>query len=246
MYVSTDSHKINKRVAIIQSNYIPWKGYFDIINSADEFILFDDVQYTKRDWRNRNKIKTSDGLKWLTIPVEVSGKYLQKIRDVKVADAAWGSRHWEIIKQCYANAPHFKEFRGIFEDLYLNTREVYLSQINFRFIQSVNKILGIATPISWSCAQQNITDRSKRLLCICKEAGANEYVSGPSAKDYLDVELFQKEGVNVKWMDYSGYPEYGQQFLPFEHAVSVIDLIFNEGNNSPQFMKSFVQKSGVN
>jgi hypothetical protein len=240
MYFNTAEHKINKRVAIIQSNYIPWKGYFDIINSVDEFIIFDDARYTRQDWRNRNKIKTPNGTRWLTIPVTFHYNSLQKIKDIKIADVNWGRRHWQFIGQCYDKAPHFKEFRDIFEGLYLNSPEIYLSEINFKFIRAVNKILGITTPISWSGASEGITDRSQRLLLMCKKAGAKEYISGPSAKGYLDVDMFQKEGVKVTWMDYSGYPEHRQQFLPFDHAVSVIDLILNEGSNASQYMKSFV------
>jgi WbqC-like protein family len=235
----------NKKVAIIQSNYIPWKGYFDIINSVDEFIILDDVQYTKQDWRNRNKIKTSNGTRWLTIPVLTHDRCYQKIKDTKIADVNWGKRHWDSIRQCYSQAPHFKAFRNIFEGLYLNSPEVYLSEINFKFIQAINKILGIVTPVFWSNVPESSTHRSQRLLLMCQKAGANEYVSGPSAKDYLDVDVFQKEGIKVIWADYSGYPEYLQQSLPFDHAVSVIDLIFNAGDKTPQYMKSFVHNNRV-
>ena len=107
MYGNTGDHKINKRVAIIQSNYIPWKGYFDIINSVDEFILLDDVQYTKQDWRNRNKIKTPNGTQWLTIPVTFHYRDLQKIKDIKISDMDWGRKHWEFIGQCYDKGPGF-------------------------------------------------------------------------------------------------------------------------------------------
>ncbi len=96
-----------KRVAVVQSNYIPWKGYFDLIAAVDEFILFDDVQYTRRDWRNRNLIKTPQGLKWLTIPVEVKGKFHQKICDTRISEADWGHRHWDILRQKYWRAPFF-------------------------------------------------------------------------------------------------------------------------------------------
>src|SRR5262245_47310638 len=107
-----------KRVAIVQSNYIPWKGYFDLINSVDEFVLFDDVQYTRRDWRNRNKIKTPQGLLWLTIPVEVKGKFQQKIHDTRVSDLRWQTKHWQSIAQAYGKARYFAEYRECFENLY--------------------------------------------------------------------------------------------------------------------------------
>jgi hypothetical protein len=230
---------VMKKIAIVQSNYIPWKGYFDMINMVDEFILYDDVQYTRRDWRNRNKIKTPQGLKWLTIPVEVKGKYFQKINETKISEKNWGKKHWESIKFNYSKAKCFKEYKDIFEYLYLNCDEIYLSQINFKFINVINEILGIKTKIRWSSEFDLVDGKSERLLGICKDCNADVYLSGPAAKCYLDEELFEKEGIKVEWMDYSGYPEYNQLYPPFEHGVTILDLIFNEGNNAPKFMKSF-------
>lgn len=228
-----------KRIAILQSNYIPWKGYFDIINMVDEFILYDDVQYTKRDWRNRNKIKTPQGLKWLTIPVEVKGKYFQKIKDTKISDPIWKVRHWTKITQNYKKAKYFKEYKDLFEDLYLNCNEIYLCQVNYRFIITINKILGIKTKIRWSSEFNLIDGKNERLIGICKDCNANVYLSGPLAKAYLNEKSFEKEGIKVEWMDYSGYPEYAQLYPPFEHGVTILDLIFNEGNNATKYMKSF-------
>ena len=139
-----------KKVAIVQSNYIPWKGYFDLINSVDEFILFDDMQYTKRDWRNRNKIKTDKGLIWLTIPVQVKGKYYQKIKDTQTSDLNWKQDHWKSITHNYLRSRYFDKYQNIFETLYLNYEEKYLSQINYQFIVNICKIFGIKTKISWS------------------------------------------------------------------------------------------------
>jgi hypothetical protein len=128
-----------KKIAISQSNYIPWKGYFDLINSVDEFTLYDDAQYTRRDWRNRNKIKTPQGLQWLTIPVDVKGKYFQKINETKISDKGWGVKHWQQIKQNYAKAKNFKKYKDIFEELYLSCKEEYLSEINHKFIIAINQ-----------------------------------------------------------------------------------------------------------
>lgn len=226
-------------MAIVQSNYIPWKGYFDIINVVDEFILFDDVQYTIRDWRNRNKIKTQNGIMWLTIPVEVKGKYFQKIRETVVCDPRWNQRHWKIFCSNYSKARCFKQYRDLFEGLYLGTKERYLSEINYRFLSSICEILGIRTKISWSWDYSLVEGKTERLIDLCKQAGAREYLSGPAAKGYLDEELFRMESINVNYMDYSKYPEYAQLYPPFEHGVSIIDLIFNEGPNAHKFMKSF-------
>ena len=228
-----------KKIAILQSNYIPWKGYFDLINMVDEFVLYDDMQYTKRDWRNRNKIQTPQGLKWLSIPVEVKGKYFQKISETKISEKEWGKKHWAMIKQNYSKAPYFKEYKDIFEKLYLNNEEEYLSKINYNFIIAICKILGITTNIRWSNEFDLIDGQTEKLLGICKDCNADVYISGPAAKDYFDENLAQKEGINVEWMNYSGYDKYKQMFEPFEHGVSVLDLIFNEGTNATKFMKSF-------
>ena len=139
-----------KKIAISQSNYIPWKGYFDLINKVDEFILYDEAQFTRRDWRNRNKIKTPIGLQWLTIPVDVKGKYFQKIKETKISDKNWGMKHWQQIKQNYSKARHFKNYKDIFEELYLNCNEEYLSEINYKFIFTINQILGIKNKFKFS------------------------------------------------------------------------------------------------
>lgn len=228
-----------KKIAISQSNYIPWKGYFDLINMVDEFILYDDMQYTKRDWRNRNKIQTPQGLKWLSIPVEVKGKYFQKISETKISEKDWGKKHWNTIKHNYSKAKYFEEYKSIFEELFLNSNEEYLSQINYQFIIAICKILGINTKIRWSSEFKLIDGQTEKLLGICKDCSADIYISGPAAKDYFDEELAEREKIQVEWMDYSGYPEYIQLNQPFEHGVTILDLIFNEGTNATKFMKSF-------
>ena len=230
---------MGKRVAIVQSNYIPWKGYFDLINSVDEFILYDDMQYTRRDWRNRNRIKTPNGPIWLTIPVEVKGKYMQKIRDTVVSDPDWSRRHWETILHNYGRAACFREYRPAFEALYLRCQERQLSAINHRFITAICGILGIQTRISWSMDYRLAEGKTERLVDLCRQAGATEYLSGPAARDYIDPEPFHAAGITLRYMDYGGYPEYGQLNPPFVHEVSVIDLILNVGREAPKYMKSF-------
>lgn len=230
---------MSKKVAIVQSNYIPWKGYFDLINSVDEFILYDDMQYTRRDWRNRNKIKTKNGLKWLTIPVQVRGKFHQKIRETLISDPQWNHLHWQLIKQNYLRTNCFCDYQEIFQDLYMSCNYQWLSKINYHFIVGICEILGITTQISWSMNYRLVEDKTERLIDICKQAGATEYISGRSATSYLHEELFVKNGMTLRYMDYSGYPEYNQLFPPFEHSVSILDLIFNEGKDAIKFMKSF-------
>ncbi len=230
---------MTKTVVIVQSNYIPWKGYFDLVNLADEFILFDDVQYTRRDWRNRNKIKTPGGVKWLTIPVKVKGRYLQKIKDVVVSDSMWRQRHWRSIVHSYARAECFPRYRDLFEELYLGSDQVFLSQINYQFLTAICGILGIDTRISWSMDYSLVEGKTERLVALCRQAGATRYLSGPSARCYLDEALFRAAGIVVDYMDYSGYPPYKQLYPPFEPGVSVLDLIFNMGPRATDYMKSF-------
>ncbi len=228
-----------KRIAISQSNYIPWKGYFDCINMVDEFVLYDDMQYTRRDWRNRNKIKTKDGVKWLSIPVDVKGKYSQKINEARVCDPGWAEQHWKTIYHSYHKAPHFESYKKIFEDLYTDNNETYLYRINNRFTRAICRVLGINTRIMSSSEFDLVDGKSERLLDICKKRKATDYYSAPAAKAYLDESLFEKEGIRVHYMDYAGYPEYKQLHGPFEHFVSVIDLIFNEGPDATKYMMSF-------
>ena len=233
------AEEMKKTIAILQSNYIPWKGYFDIINRVDEFILYDEVQFTKRDWRNRNFIKTSQGLHCLTIPVLTKGKYDQTIWETHISDSVWAKTHWETIKRAYGKAKYFKEFQQEFEVFFLEKalHIESLSQINFEIINIINRIFEIDTPVLWSHTYTSDGHKSDKLLGICLQASATHYLSGPAAKCYLDEALFKRYGVEVLWMDYMGYPEYSQSYPPFEHGVSVIDLIFNEGPSAQKYMK---------
>ena len=226
-----------KKVAIVQSSYIPWKGYFDLIAGVDEFILLDDVQYTKRDWRNRNRIKTLDGIRWLTIPVQVKGKFKQSIKDVKIANGDWSRRHWKSLGAAYGRAPCFNDYRDFVEGLYMDCREPFLSQVNRRFIEAICGILGIRTEIKCSSDFLLSAGKTERLVSMCRQSHATNYRSGPKAKDYLDEGQFAQAGMTVSYMDYSDYPVYNQLYPPFHHNVSILDLIFNEGDRARQFMK---------
>ena len=126
-----------KKVAISQSNYIPWKGYFDLINKVDEFILYDDAQFTRRDWRNRNKIKTLNGLQWLTIPVDVKGKYFQKIKETKISDKNWGMNHWQQIKQNYSKARHFKNYNSLRKPVTSNHGKLFQGPLRLKMIRVI-------------------------------------------------------------------------------------------------------------
>jgi hypothetical protein len=226
-----------KKIAIIQSNYIPWKGYFDLMNMADEFIFYDEVQYTKNDWRNRNKILTRNGSEWITLPIRK--KKLQLIKDTKVEGNRWMKKHWASIQQNYSKAKYFNKYKDIFEELYLNCNDNELSKINYRFINAINKILNIETKLRWSNEFCLRDGKSEKILGICEDCGANIYLSGPSAKSYLDLNIFTRNNIKIEWINYSNYSVYQQVFEPFDHNVTILDLIFNEGDNAYKFMKSF-------
>ncbi|MBA3671403.1 MAG: WbqC family protein [Gemmatimonadaceae bacterium] len=224
------------RVAIVQSNYIPWKGYFDLIRQVDAFVLYDDVQYTPRDWRNRNMVKTPRGAAWMTIPVQVRHRSRQLISEVTTSDNAWRASHWRTLELNYARAPYFTEYRDALRSLYLDSDERRLSAINHRFIARICDWLGITTALHWSMDFQKAGSASERLLDICRQLGARVYLTGPSALAYLDRSPFVAANVEVEVMRYDGYPEYPQRFPPFEHAVSAIDLLLNTGPDASRYL----------
>lgn len=226
-----------KKVAILQSNYIPWKGYFDLIASVDEFILYDDMQYTRRDWRNRNQIKSPQGVQWLTIPIQVKAKYDQKIRYTVIDGCGWTKLHWKTLEQNYKRAAHFNDVAQWLKPLYDSSIETHISPLNRKFITSVCDYLDIKTKISNSWDYALTDGKTERLADLCKQAGATEYISGPSAKDYIVESVFSEMNIKLTWMDYCGYPEYPQLWGGFTHGVSVLDLLFNCGKNAHQFMK---------
>jgi hypothetical protein len=228
-----------KKLLITQSNYIPWKGYFDCINQVNEFIIYDDAQYTKGDWRNRNKIKTKNGLQWLTIPVNMKGRLEKKISDIKISDKNWNKKHWATIKLHYSTARFYKDYKDFFERLYFSCNSDYLSEINFMFLNAICNLLEIKTNFKWSSEFELIGDKSEKLLNICLDTDATEYYSGPAAKKYLNTKIFEAQNIKVKWFDYSGYREYPQLYPPFEHSVSILDLIFNTGAKAKEYLKGF-------
>jgi hypothetical protein len=230
---------MSKKIAIVQSCYIPWKGYFNLINMVDEFILYDDMQYTKRDWRNRNLIKTPNGLDWLTIHVDVKGKYFQRINETMITDKSWAQKHWKSLTANYGKAKYFKQYKDIFQALYLECeQEESLSKINFLFLQAICSLLNIKTKLSWSTDYPVDDDlrKTERLVALCQQAKATHYISGPAAKVYMQTDLFNQVGVSVSYIDYSSYTPYEQLFGSFEHGVTILDLIFNAGPDA--FFKS--------
>ena len=225
-----------KRVAVVQSNYVPWKGYFDLIASVDEFVLYDDMQYTRRDWRNRNRIKTPHGLQWLTVPVQVKGRFEQRICDTLIDGSAWADGHWKALRLNYRRAPAFAAVAEWLEPLY-RQRWTHLSALNRALIEAVCARLGIATRLTDSRDYVLQGERSERLASICEQAGASVYVSGPSARGYLDEAAFARRGIGVEWFDYGPYGDYPQLWGTFEHRVSILDLLFNCGAGAASLVR---------
>lgn len=224
-----------KKVAILQSNYIPWKGYFDLIAAVDEFIIYDDMQFTKNDWRNRNKIKTPNGLEWLSIPV---GQDInRRIRDVAITNSFWQEKHWKTIEANYSRAPHFDEVSSFLEPIYRKQKHTHLSAVNKELIEAVCGFLGINTIIKNSWDYTLGEGKTERLVGLCVQAGATEYISGPAARNYIDPEIFAAKSIKLTWFEYDGYLEYFQLWGEFQHGVSVLDLLFNCGKTSPRYMK---------
>ena len=226
-----------KRVAIVQSNYIPWRGYFDLICSVDEFVLLDDVQYTRRDWRNRNRIKTAQGTRWLTIPVQVSGRYTQTIAETNVADDEWAEQHWSIVRQSYRDATGFEDGAPFVERLYASVPGPSLSDVNRHFLEAICDRLEIGTRLTRSRDYEPQGSKTERLLDICRKSGATTYVSGPAAKEYLEEGAFAAHGIEVEWFEYGPYPEYEQPHPPFEPQVSILDTLLCTGAAAAQYLR---------
>ena len=232
-----------KTVVITQSNYIPWRGYFAMIAQADELVLLESVQYTRRDWRNRNRIKTPTGLQWLTIPVEVKGKFLQTIDETRVADSGWAENHIRSLEANYRRADAFQETSPwLFGCLRRAAESPLLSEVNAQLLDEICRFLQIGTAIRRCTdvlprSELIDMDPTERLLNLCIACGATRYISGPAAKAYMDVEKFNRSGIDIQWMAYSGFPEYPQCWGAFEPQVSIVDLLLCRGVGSDKSIR---------
>lgn len=223
------------KVAVLQSNYIPWKGYFDIIHDVDLFVFYDDVQYTKNDWRNRNKIKTQNGSAWLTIP---TGTDLDRlICEVSLPDSRWQKNHYKTLVQYYSKAPFFRQYQPLLEEVYLARQWRSLSDLNQYLIKSIaHDCLGMTTEFADSRHYSATGKCLDRLLDVLKKCGATHYLSGPAAQDYIDASAFAVAGIELSYIDYSSYPEYPQFYPPFDHNVSILDLLLHTGPDAPDYI----------
>jgi hypothetical protein len=218
-------------VVILQPSYIPWRGYFHQIQKADLFIFYDDVQYDKHGWRNRNRIKTPAGPKWLTIPVASKGNVTEHrdIRDIQINwDQPWAASHWGSLQQSYRHAPHFADYAPMVEDWY-RQRPTLLADFTIATTIALARALGIAHTRFLRSSELNVTGtKTERLIQLLTRVGATHYISGPSAKDYLEEDRFAAAGITLEYMVYQ-YPEYPQLYPPYDPQVSVLDLLFMTG-----------------
>jgi hypothetical protein len=227
-----------KTAVISQSNYIPWKGYFDLINSADIFVIYDVVQFTKNDWRNRNQIIINGSPRWLTIPVKHQS-LTQRIEETLIASPHWAKKHWLTIEQNYRKTPGFEIYGEEIRTLYRTIEtEPLLSKVNEAFIKTICKILGIKTKIIRASEYSLPEDRIGRIISLCKQLNCDTYLSGPAAKNYLSPQQLQNAGIELRWMDYNNYPRYHQRSQTYSHSVSVLDLLFNTAGQHPNYFKT--------
>jgi hypothetical protein len=224
------------RICIIQSCYIPWKGFFDLIGRCDEYVIYDSAQYVKRHWHNRNRVKTANGVEWLTIPVVTKGRFEQPIDQVEI-EKPWADKHWRTIELAYSRAAFFEPIAPTVKGWYERAdQQPRLTDVNAIFLHGIAGLLGLKTRIIRDTAYPAHGVRTERLLGIARAVGADRYLSGPSARAYLDEALLASAGIATEWMSYEGYPEYRQLHGGFEHAVTALDLLFNIGPKARHYM----------
>jgi hypothetical protein len=224
------------RVGVIQSNYLPWRGYFDFIRQVDLFVFHDDLQYTKNDWRNRNRIKTPQGPRWITVPVHY--RRVEQLIDETPIDPAsdWARAHLNQLDQNYRRAPHFARYREPLAAL-LQAPYGSLSELNVVLVRWAMGELSITTPTLHSRTLGLTGHRTERLVQLLRKVGGTVYLSGPAARDYLEPERFREAGIGLEYKSYD-YGEYPQLFPPFEGAVTVLDLLFNLGPGAAAHLPS--------
>ncbi len=228
-------------VAVLQPSYIPWRGYFHQILKSDLFIFYDDVQYDKHGWRNRNRIKTVNGTQWMTIPVLTAGviENSTPINQIKIDwHRNWNEKHWQMLKQTYGKAPYFSLYENWLSDFY-SRHPAFLADFTIDLTVAICKAINITnTKFIRSSELENITGtKNERLINILKSIGATHYISGPSAQDYIEDAKFKDAGIELEYMNYA-YPTYPQRFPPFDPNVSILDLMFMIGPDALKYMEN--------
>ena len=231
------------KIAILQSNYIPWRGYFDLISSVDKFVFLDTVQYTKNDWRNRNRILSQNGPIWLSVPTLTRGRSKQNINEVEIDNnTKWQKKHWTSICQSYQKSPFFERYRDELNYFYEKCNWNLLSDLNISLIKFISATLNLSTEFidshDLNLKIDGNTDcvKTERIIEVCKTIGANHYLSGPSAKTYLEEKMLTEQGISLEFIDYEHYPSYSQIIAGFEASVSILDLLFMKGPDAIDFL----------
>jgi len=226
------------KCVILQPSYIPWRGYFHQIQKADIFVFYDDVQFDRRGWRNRNQIKTPHGLQWLTIPVYSKRHQIEQtpINNIHICwDTPWSKKHWSTIQNAYSKAPYFKQYRDRIQSWYAQKPEL-LSDFVIDITLSLAEILGLNNKIFLRSSSLSVDGtKTDRLLAILAKVGATHYISGPSARNYIEEQKFREAGITLEYMEYH-YPDYPQLYLPYTPFVSILDLLMMVGDDAPRYI----------
>ncbi len=228
------------RAVILQPTYLPWMGYFGMMDVADIFVFYDDVQFSVQSWQQRNKISTSQGWMWLTVPI--IRQFGSRINDTRISNSTnWNKKHWESIRQNYSKAPFFEKYAPIFREVYENEWEG-LASLNITLIKKIAEILGLKTKFIVSSELNVEGVKTERLLNMLKKVGAGEYISGPGAKDYIEVDGFKENNIKLYWYEYQHpvYPQKRGEFIPY---LSVIDLLFNTGDEAIRYIREGSQNA---
>lgn len=224
------------KLVVLQPGYLPWLGFFDQLNRSDIFIYYDDVQFDKHGWRNRNRIKSPQGILWLSVPVLTKGIEDKQIKDIQIDNRSnWNVKQLKTISMCYSKAAHFKSYFPELEELLSKTWD-NICELDIALVELISKWLKLERKIYRSSELGIYGSKSERLLNFCKHFGADNYLSGDSAQDYLDVDLFKKSNINVIWQNYE-HPYYNQLYGEFIPYLSIIDLVFNMGEESRNILK---------
>jgi hypothetical protein len=229
------------KLAVLQSNYIPWIGYFDLISSVDQVVILDSVQYTKNDWRNRNILIGPNGPFWLTIPILRPYGLATAIDETLIANDSWARRHSKSVDQVLSRRPHWSIYQEMFHDAYLSVEGIRsLSEVNLSFMRLILNCFGVSTDwISDRSLQVDETNPTLRLIRICRAIGADEYVTGPAGMNYMDTDAFKQHGIRLNIFRYPSYGPYPQSLDSFTPKVSVLDFL---ANNSFNFVQELLDK----
>ena len=224
------------RVTILQPSYLPWLGFFEQMTRSDKFVLLDDVQYTRRDWRNRNKVRVKEGWVWLTVPVQQKSRFSQSLLETRIDNSvSWRRKHLETLRQHYCKAPFFEKYFPRCQQIYEKDWE-FLFDLCLETIQFLKEEMGIETPLLRSSEMKLSGEKTERLVSICGELGATHYLSGESGSDYISQEDFSNPGIELEYQNYE-HPVYPQRYPGFVPHLSTIDLLFNCGEQSLSILK---------